>query len=97
MRHSVAVFAAAGIAIAMAAGCAKSPATTERADIQAGFVACAEPRPEACTMQYDPVCGEMTDGRNKTYSNACVACSDRLVTAYLKGACATVGKPAADR
>ena len=48
-------------------------------------------------MQYDPVCGEMTDGRSKTYSNACVACSDRLVTAYLKGACATVGKPAADR
>lgn len=97
MRHSVAVFAAATICITMAAGCAKSPATTERVDIRAGYVACAEPRPEACTMQYDPVCGEMTDGRSETYSNACVACSDRLVAGYLKGACATVGKPAADR
>ena len=93
MRHRVAVCAVAGICMAIAAGCAKSPATMETADPRAGFVACAEPRPEACTMQYDPVCGEMTDGRSKTYSNACVACSDRLVTGYLKGACGTQGSP----
>lgn len=97
MRHSVAVFAVAVIFIGIAVGCAKSPAATEKADISAGFAACVEPRPEVCTMQYDPVCGKMTDGSSKTYSNACVACSDHLVTGYLKGACATEGKPAADR
>jgi hypothetical protein len=78
-------------------GCTISPKTTESADTRADHIACKEPRPEACTMQYDPVCGEMADGRSKTYSNACVACTDRLVTGYLRGACATVGKPAADR
>ncbi len=78
-------------------GCAKSPATEENGGSGSSLLACQKPRPEACTMQYDPVCGEMTDGRSKTYSNACVACSDRLVTGYLKGACATVGKSEVDR
>mgnify|MGYP001570991280 CR=1 FL=1 len=50
-------------------------------------------QPLACTMQYDPVCGEMTEGRSKTFSNACVACSDRLVAGYLMGSCGTQGSP----
>ena len=75
----------------MAAGCAKSPAT-ERSDDRAVFFTCEEPRPEACTMQYDPVCGETTDGRSKIYSNACVACSDRNVTGYRAGVCSNAEK-----
>lgn len=71
----------------MATGCANSPKTTESADTRAGFIACKEPRPEDCTMQYDPVCGDLAEGGSKTYSNACVGCSDRRVTGYRPGAC----------
>lgn len=36
------------------------------------------PRPQMCTMQYQPVCG--CDGR--TYSNACVAASNGMSIAH---------------
>ena len=94
MRKGIAIFAVTAVCAVTAAGCAKSPAS---ADIRAGFVVCTEPRPEACTMQYDPVCAEMTDGRSKTYSNACSACSDPLVSGYVTGACVSAGKPAGHR
>ena len=48
---------------------------------------CPEVRPEMCTMDYDPVCGSLSDGSLKTYSNGCNACSDATVTSYSKGAC----------
>ena len=48
-------------------------------------------------MHYDPVCGALEDGGSKTYSNACVACSDRAVTGYSPGACETHGRHYAPR
>lgn len=73
--------------IALAAGCAKSPPETAAGDAGAGITVCTEPRPEVCTMEYDPVCAHVTDGRRKTYANACSACSDPLVTGHELGAC----------
>ncbi|WP_220719025.1 Kazal-type serine protease inhibitor [Agarivorans litoreus] len=47
---------------------------------------CEEPRPEICTMEYDPVCGEV-NGELKEYGNACSACGDPEINTYQKGAC----------
>ena len=51
---------------------------------------CTIPRPEACTMEYRPVCAvrETPAGKeNSGYSNACQACSDPAVTGYTPGIC----------
>ena len=48
---------------------------------------CTEPRPEICTMQYDPVCGIHTDNTTKTYASDCTACSNKDVTGYNAGEC----------
>ena len=69
-------------------GCATSPPASERGVGNHEFVPCQEPRPEFCTMHYEPVCGVMAGGESKTYSNACGACSDREIKGYIEGACA---------
>ena len=51
------------------------------------FVTCTEPRPEMCTQEYVPVCGYLVDGSQKTYSNACSACSDKKTIKYLTTPC----------
>ena len=48
---------------------------------------CPEERPEMCTMDYNPVCGQLSDGSFKTYSNGCNACSDPKVISYSQGEC----------
>jgi len=50
-------------------------------------VKCPEVRPEICAMDYDPVCGSLSDGSFKTYSNGCNACADPNVTDYSPGEC----------
>lgn len=55
---------------------------------QATFVTqCTEPRPQVCTMEYNPVCAEMVAGGNKEYASACNACADDAVSGYLRGTC----------
>lgn len=71
------------LAVMLAAGCV----TGQRPAGQAGYVACQAPRPEVCTMHYDPVCGERGDGSRHTYSNACQACADMSVVGYRQDAC----------
>lgn len=59
---------------------------------------CEDPRPEACTRDYRPVCALRDTGIRcvtipcpstewKTYGNACDACSDADVIGHLPGAC----------
>lgn len=48
--------------------------------------ACQEPRPEFCTMDYQPVCG-YGDKHQQTYSNGCSACADASVLGWVQGAC----------
>ena len=48
---------------------------------------CTQPRPQVCTMDYQPVCGIQADGTKKTYSNGCSACSDLKVIGYNEGEC----------
>ena len=56
-------------------------------DAGAGEALCQDPRPEVCTMEYDPVCARLADGGNGTRSNACTACADAAVVSYRPGAC----------
>ncbi|MES0349936.1 MAG: hypothetical protein ABUK19_04375 [Desulfobacteria bacterium] len=48
---------------------------------------CADPRPEICTQEYIPVCGQLRGGDTRTYSNGCTACSDKSVVSYVPGKC----------
>jgi tetratricopeptide (TPR) repeat protein len=49
--------------------------------------ACADPRPQMCTRDYRPACGQRRDGSRKTYGNPCTACSDLEVVTQAAGAC----------
>ena len=48
---------------------------------------CADPRPQMCTQDYRPACGQRKDGSRRTYGNACAACADPEVTTQAAGAC----------
>jgi len=50
-------------------------------------VECNDPRPQICTMIYQPVCGLDNAGDTKTYSSGCNACSHPEVVGYNNNAC----------
>ncbi|MBE9540348.1 MAG: hypothetical protein IMF06_14790 [Proteobacteria bacterium] len=49
--------------------------------------ACTDPRPQVCTMEYNPVCATLAAGGSKQYASPCNACADDAVSAYLQGPC----------
>lgn len=70
-------------ALAMLGACAgEAPENSP----QLASTLCSEPRPEMCSAHYDPVCGLQVDVQN-TYSNACTACANPAVQAWLAGQC----------
>ena len=89
MKNNLALLVTTAVLVSSMAGCATSPETGEKADIADGYTACTEPRPEICTMQYDPVCAQLEDGASKTYASDCSACSDPLVIGYSRGECSS--------
>jgi len=65
-------------------GCAAQPPAIE----DTGLSVCPDPRPQICTMDYNPVCARFkSDAPDATYSNACGACSDPRVQAHSPGSC----------
>lgn len=48
---------------------------------------CSDPRPQVCTMIYQPVCGLDNTGGYKTYSSGCNACANHEVVGYNAQAC----------
>jgi alkaline phosphatase D len=52
------------------------------------WITCPDPRPQVCTQEYRPVCGQWQDGSMKTYTNGCSACTDPAVNGYRAEACA---------
>lgn len=48
---------------------------------------CESPRPQVCTMDYRPACGFSSENMNKTFSNACNACSHKEVLWVVAGEC----------
>ena len=70
-----------------AVACAQISAVEETVSSRPVLVVCEEPRPQVCTMQFDPVCGLTADSQYRTYSNACSACSDAGVSGHSSGAC----------
>lgn len=65
------------------AGCA-APASQPTGSLA---TPCTEPRPQVCTMEYAPACGELAKGGWREYASACNACADAAVTGYLNGPC----------
>lgn len=53
----------------------------------ASATVCEDPRPQACTMDYTPVCATLQAGSIKTYSNGCSACADANVNSWVADAC----------
>lgn len=71
------------LAAVLLGGCASAP----QQELAESMEQCPMPRPQVCTMQYDPVCGVFGNGERKQYSNGCSACSDSAVTGYRTGPC----------
>jgi hypothetical protein len=40
-----------------------------------------------CTQISQPVCATKRDGTRQTYSNGCMACTDRNVATHIPGPC----------
>ncbi len=48
---------------------------------------CESPRPQVCTMEYNPSCGQLAAGGQRDYSSPCNACADDQVDSWTQGAC----------
>jgi len=91
------------IALALLApgiGCSANGTEAEATTEPSAAIAkeCSDPRPEMCTQDYRPVCATRDTGircvtepcpasEQKTYSNACSACSDPKVMRWVAGPC----------
>ena len=76
------------LALLVTTGCAASQDGKPTDEAGQDLVVCTDPRPQICTMQYDPVCARVGDGDKaewKTYASGCSACGDAAVSSYRPG------------
>ena len=76
----------AALALALGA-CAGADSEAPAAD---PFTACTAPRPQVCTMVYDPVCATLDAGGRADYASPCNACADDAVAGWERGLCEDV-------
>ena len=74
---------AALCALAACAGAPREESDTPAVDP----MVCTAPRPQVCTMLYDPVCALRSDGLRETLSSPCNACADDGVVRWSPGSC----------
>ena len=48
---------------------------------------CDPPRQKVCTMEYRPVCGDLSSGEKQDFSSPCNACANDEVASYSLGPC----------
>jgi hypothetical protein len=75
------------LATAPLAACAQQPPGQPPAPPRGNVITCTDPRPQACTRDYRPVCGTRRDGTRQTFGNACGACADANVVSHVPGPC----------
>ncbi len=78
-----------GVVCALLLGACSGPMenSVAAAGAESGELRCSEPRPQVCTMQFEPTCAVLDDGSRKQYSSPCNACADDRVVRALIGPC----------
>jgi hypothetical protein len=82
LKPSHRLFLSLPLACLLLAGCA-GPGLVDGEQV----TVCKDPRPEICTLDYNPVCGLLDSGQRREFSNGCSACADPAVTGYVPGPC----------
>ncbi len=73
-----------GLLMVLASGCSLS---INQPIPEKGWNVCQDPRPQICTMEYLPVCGETREGERVTHASGCSACAHPEILRYRAGAC----------
>ncbi len=72
------------LSLVFVAACSGKPAPVPEPP---ALTPCGDPRPQVCTLQYEPVCGELAGGERNDYSSPCNACAHDEVTGWEAGVC----------
>lgn len=68
-------------------GCSVTSDTKKAQNTESKIITCKEPRPQVCTLHYQPVCATRQSAVEKNYANGCTACADKHVVSYREGVC----------
>ncbi len=85
----------AGVMMISLTACQENKTDTQK-PLPQDYVQCKDPRPQACTREYNPVCAKKDNGvrcvttpcpstDDVTYATACTACADKDVDGYTPG------------
>jgi len=78
-----------GAAIVFVASLLSACAGSSGPEPLANLTRCPDQRPQMCTREYNPVCGQLADSSTRTFATGCTACADPQVIGWVAGACAS--------